>query len=208
MRGLCVITIIDYKMINLGSIVNMLKKVGVKNICVTDKVEDIRKATKIIMPGVGSFDKAINTLKELRITEVLYQKAMIEKVPFLGICLGMQIMTESSEEGCESGLGYVRATSHKFDAKLHGIKVPHMGWNKVKPIKNSYIFDKDLNLDRFYFVHSYYVKCRNKDDILFHTTHGDDFVSGFEVDNLIGLQFHPEKSHKNGIELFKKFVGQ
>ena len=130
------LVIIDYKMINTSSIKNMLKKAGAKNIIVSNDPKVINKATKIILPGVGSFDKAMSNLKKMNLIEPLKIKALDEKVPFLGICLGMQIMTNKSEEGQLPGLGFVNGQCRRFFAS-EKIKVPHMGWNKVELEKNS-----------------------------------------------------------------------
>ena len=197
------ITIIDYGMGNLGSIANMIKKVGGKSLITSDLTE-IEKATKLILPGVGSFDNGMKQLKELDLVALLNKKVLEEKTPIMGICLGMQLMTQSSEEGNEEGLGWIDAKTHRFVSD--SLKVPHMGWNIVLEQKNSNLFNKAKDEKRFYFVHSYYVSCNRKEDILSTTSYGYDFVSSFEKENIIGVQFHPEKSHKFGMNLFKNFV--
>ncbi|MES2528817.1 MAG: imidazole glycerol phosphate synthase subunit HisH [Bdellovibrionota bacterium] len=199
------ITVVDYKMINLGSILNMLKKVGAKDVVVATTAEDLQNAKKIILPGVGSFDAAMKNIQGQGLMEILRVKAMEEKVPFLGVCLGMQLMTKSSEEGILPGLGYVPAVVKKFRFSESNLRVPHMGWNKTSIEKPTKLF---LNNDpkRFYFVHSYFVECEQTSDILTSTEHGHKFVSGFEHENLIGVQFHPEKSHSYGLELFRNYV--
>ena len=198
------ITIVDYKMINIGSILNMLKKVGCRDIVVATTPDEIKNAEKIIMPGVGSFDMAMKNLREMNIIDELRNKALGEKIPFLGICLGMQLMTEMSEEGTSAGLGFIRGGCKKFQFSDPTYKVPHMGWNKTITQKSSPLIGSEES--RFYFVHSYYVECKDQEDILLTTNYGHDFVSGFQRENLIGLQFHPEKSHQNGIQVFKNFV--
>ncbi|MGE3609187.1 MAG: imidazole glycerol phosphate synthase subunit HisH [Bacteriovoracaceae bacterium] len=200
------LTVIDYKMINLGSILNMLKKVGATDIVVANRPEQVMNASKIIMPGVGHFDSAINILNQLELIEPLKQKALKEKIPFLGICLGMQLMTKKSEEGTQPGLGFVRAKVKRFNFPSDlNLRVPHMGWNQVDIVKDSKLFtNKDQK--RFYFVHSYYVECEDSKDILTTTHHGSVFVSAFEHENLIGAQFHPEKSHNYGLEVFHNFM--
>ena len=195
--------IIDYGLGNLGSIANMIKKVGHKCI-ITSELEEIKKASKLILPGVGSFDNGMKSLKELGMIEVLNQKILIEKTPILGICLGMQLMTQSSEEGKLSGLGWIDAKTKKFVSDTH--KIPHMGWNIIKHQKESKLFDECKSEKRFYFVHSYCVSCNNQEDILANTNYTQDFVSSFEKENIIGVQFHPEKSHKFGMQLLKNFV--
>jgi len=202
------LTIIDYGMGNLGSIQNMLKKIGVNSMISSEK-EDIEKATKIILPGVGSFDSAMHNLKELSLIEVIQKKALEEKTPIMGICLGMQLLTKGSEEGKLNGLGLIDAHSLKFDFSSFedSLPIPHMGWNKVFLQKDSKLLQENSDrANRFYFVHSYAVKCNNKEDVLTITKYGYDFASSFEKDNIIGCQFHPEKSHKFGMQLLKNFV--
>jgi len=201
------ITIINYGMGNLGSVKNMLKKVGESSIIASDK-ETIREATKILLPGVGAFDNAIKNLHDLDIFSLIKDKVLEEKTPIMGICLGMQLLTKGSEEGSKKGFGFIDAEAKKFnfdgiDKKLF---IPHMGWNTVKVQKESMLFKKDEADPRFYFVHSYAVQCNDSEDILTTTKYGYEFVSGFEKDNIIGFQFHPEKSHKFGMQLFKSFV--
>lgn len=197
------IVVIDYGMGNLGSISNMIKKIGHKCI-ITSDLEEIKNASKLILPGVGSFDNGMKNLKELGMIEVLNRKVLVEKFPILGICLGMQLMTKSSEEGKLSGLGWVDAQTKKFVSDT--LKIPHMGWNIVKHQKESKLFDECESEKRFYFVHSYCVSCKQKVDILTNTNYTQDFVSSFEKENIVGVQFHPEKSHKFGMSLLKNFV--
>ncbi|MDS1369872.1 imidazole glycerol phosphate synthase subunit HisH [Aliarcobacter butzleri] len=197
------IVVIDYGIGNLGSIANMIKKVGHKCI-VTSDLEEIKKATKLILPGVGSFDNGIKNLKELGMIEVLNQKVLVEKTPILGICLGMQLMTKISEEGRLKGLDWIDGQTKRFVSDT--LKVPHMGWNIVNHEKISILFNELESEKRFYFVHSYYVELNCKKDILTITNYGHNFVSAFEKENIIGVQFHPEKSHKFGMNLIKNFV--
>jgi glutamine amidotransferase len=197
------ITIIDYGMGNLGSIENMIKKIGYKSITTSD-IEKIKSAKKLILPGVGAFDNGTKNLKEYGLIDILNQKVLIDKIPILGICLGMQLMTKSSEEGNLKGLGWVDAQAKKFISDK--LKIPHMGWNIVTHKKNSKLFDELESEKRFYFVHSYCVSCNNQDDILTTTPYTYDFVSSYEKDDIIGVQFHPEKSHKFGMNLIRNFV--
>ena len=197
--------IIDYGMGNLGSIANMIKKVGHKSIITSDLAE-IRRATKLILPGVGAFDNGMKSLKELGLIEVLNQKILDEKTPILGICLGMQLMTKSSEEGVLNGLGWIDAETRRFESDT--LKIPHMGWNTINHQKKSKLFDELEREKRYYFVHSYYVSSNNEKEILTTTSYGFDFVSAFERENIIGVQFHPEKSHRFGMNLMKNFVEQ
>jgi glutamine amidotransferase len=200
------VVIIDYGMGNIGSIDNMLKYLGVKAVISSD-VDVISNADKIILPGVGHFDRAMTNINNLGLMDVLKEMALVKKKPFLGICLGMQIMCESSDEGILPGLSFIQAKVKKFDFSSDSkLKVPHMGWNKIHIFKPSNILRGLENDSRFYFVHSYFVKCQNETDILTKTTYGFEFVSSFEVDNLIGAQFHPEKSHRFGVTLFRNFL--
>lgn len=200
------ITVIDYKMSNLGSILNMLKKAGSKEHLIASSPQQILDATKIIMPGIGSFDAAASKLQEMKLLEPLRHKAMVEKIPFLGICLGMQLMLEESEEGQQSGLGFIKGRVKKFHFEsAEKLRIPHMGWNTAIPQKKSKLIE---DTQRYYFVHSYYVECDSSADILTLTHHGQNFVSAFEHENLMGVQFHPEKSHNYGMKLFKNFLEQ
>lgn len=199
------ITIIDYGMGNLGSIKNMLKKLEIESEITGDK-EKIKNATKLILPGVGAFDNGMENIKKLGLLPILNDLVLVKKVPVLGICLGMQLMTRMSEEGKLPGLGWVEVDTRRFkfepDSKL---KIPHMGWNTVKIMKQNAI-TKGLNdSSRFYFVHSYHAICDHKEDILMQTNYGYDFASAFSKDNIMGVQFHPEKSHKFGMTLLENF---
>lgn len=197
------ITIIDYGMGNLGSIENMIKKIGYESLTTSD-IEEVKKADKLILPGVGAFDHGMKQLSELGLIEVLNQMVLIKNTPILGICLGMQLMTKSSEEGSMTGLGWIDAEAKKF--RSDELKIPHMGWNVIEHKKVSKLFDENKSEKRFYFVHSYCVSCNNKDDILTTTPYIHDFVSSFEKGNIIGAQFHPEKSHKFGMSLIRNFL--
>jgi glutamine amidotransferase len=200
------ITIVDYGLGNLGSILNLLKKIGAPAKLSTSKL-DIEKADKLILPGVGSFDNGMNQLRERGFIDVLNWKALEEKVPTLGICLGMQLLSNSSEEGSEKGLGWIDADTikFKFDTDNAHLKVPHMGWNLVKEAKKSVLNQDMYEEPRFYFVHSYHVKCKNPQDELFRTSYGFEFTSAVEKGNIMGVQFHPEKSHKFGMQLLSNF---
>ena len=201
------IVIVDYQMGNVGSIFNMIRKIGVDSLISSD-CEDIKKAEKIVLPGVGAFDYGMNNLEKLGLIDILNERVIKYKIPILGICLGMQLMTNSSEEGDMNGFGWINAKTVKFKFKDNSIKVPHMGWNTVNLSKESRIFANMENQEnRFYFVHSYFVECNNREDILTTTKYGDkEFVSSFERENIIGVQFHPEKSHKFGMQLLKNFL--
>ena len=200
------IVIIDYGLGNLLSIKNMFKRIGVRDVIISSEIGVIAKATKIILPGVGAFDNGMKHLNEYGLIDVLNKKALEEKVPFLGICLGMQLMTKGSEEGSLPGLGWFGATTEKFKLKDSSLKIPHMGWNYVQNTNSENVFLKEDKKYRFYFVHSYHVKCNNENDVLFTTNYGNEFHSAIIKDNLIGMQFHPEKSLHFGMDIFESFA--
>lgn len=200
------ITIIDYKTGNLGSIQNILKRIGEESIITSDK-HQISRATKIILPGVGAFDTGMSNLKELDLVDILNEKVIIEKVPVLGICLGMQLLSEMSDEGSLPGLGWINAKTVRFNfTNKMEYKIPHMGWNFIVQQKSSKLFTEMYSDARFYFVHSFFFKANNQSDILTSTTYEIDFTSAIERGNILGVQFHPEKSHKYGMKLLKNFV--
>ena len=196
------ITIVDYGLGNLGSVHNMLKKIGARSE-ITGDASKIAKATKILLPGVGAFDAAMAKLTNTGLRDILDQKALVERVPILGICLGMQLLTSGSDEGKLPGLGWIPSRTYRFPKTE--LKVPHMGWNLVRKTNTSPLtenFDEEF---RFYFVQSYFVKADRQDFSVLQTTYGVTFDSGIQRDNILGVQFHPEKSHKFGATLFKNF---
>jgi glutamine amidotransferase len=201
------LTIVDYGMGNHGSIFNMLRKIG-GDAKVTSKIEDLRNAERIILPGVGAFDNGVRNLGKNGLTETLREIVIQEKRPVLGICLGMQLMTKFSEEGILPGLGWIDAKTvrFRFERSDNPLKIPHMGWNTVSVVRENALF-KDINVhSRFYFVHSYHAVVHDESDILTKTRYGYDFVSSFQRENIMGVQFHPEKSHKYGMALLKNFL--
>lgn len=200
------VTIVNYGMGNLGSVQNMLKRIGAKSIISSD-INEIEKAEKILLPGVGAFDAAISKIDELNLRPVLTYMAKEKKVPFLGICLGMQLLTESSEEGVLKGLNFVPAKTIKFKFPENSdLKIPHMGWNLVTKKTESVLTENFTDEFRFYFVHSYHVKCDNPINSLLTTNYGYEFDSAIQNENVFGAQFHPEKSHKYGIQLLSNFA--
>lgn len=201
------ITIIDYGVGNLGSIQNMLKKIGAQSEIATD-VNAIERATKIILPGVGAFDAGMTQLNQSGLRPALDAAVLQKRVPVYGICLGMQLMTEGSEEGSLPGLGWVPAKTIRFLPEPNEtLKIPHMGWSIVTKVKQSPALELLDNESRFYFVHSYHVDCRNRDDVLLTAQYGSvHFDAAFERENILGFQFHPEKSHRFGMMLLKAFL--
>ncbi len=200
------IAIIDYGLGNLNSVITMVRKAGYEAI-ITSSLEQIAVADKIILPGVGSFDQGIKNLLKLDLITTLNRKVLIDKVPILGICLGMQLMTYRSDEGCHNGLGWLNAITVKFKfdiPKTTMRKIPHMGWNTVSIMQNNPILSGERQ--RFYFVHSYHVVCEDKEDVLATCNYGHDFVAAFGHGNIFGVQFHPEKSHRFGMALMRRFL--
>jgi glutamine amidotransferase len=198
------ITIIDYNLGNPKSIKNMLSYLGIDAV-ITDDLNNIKSADRLILPGVGHFAHGMNQLDTIGISDIIKEHVFTVQRPILGICLGMQLMTIFSEEGNVNGLSIIDAQTKKFDYLNDSFKVPHMGWNTVCLQKESKLFQQVSANPRYYFVHSYYVDCANQEDILCTTNYGEDFVSGFQHNNIFGLQFHPEKSHKFGMELLANF---
>jgi imidazole glycerol-phosphate synthase subunit HisH len=200
------VAIIDYGMGNLHSVKKKLNKLKVDSV-VTSNVKDIQESDRIILPGVGHFEKAIESLDRLGLINVLNEEVLVKRKPILGICLGMQIMAKSSEEGNVKGLGWIDANVIRFniiDKLKH--KVPHMGWNQIAISKPSKLMAGVADNDEFYFVHSYHYLCNNHHDVLNTTKFEYEFVSAIEKDNIYGVQYHPEKSHDVGELLLKNFI--
>lgn len=202
------ITIINYGLGNLGSIQNMLKKVGYPDVQISNDPEVINRADKLILPGVGAFDNGMQKIYDSGLLDVLNENVLQKKKPVLGICLGMQLLTNKSEEGKLPGLGWIDAETIRFNfsGENASLKIPHMGWNEIH-ISKEHPLCQDLPAhSRFYFVHSYYVKCKNQADELMSCHYGIDFTCSVQHDNIMGAQFHPEKSHKFGMQLLKNFA--
>ena len=185
---------------NSGSIVNMAYREGL-NATISADPKVIEHADRLIFPGVGSFDFAVRRLKKTGLWELLDQQVRVLKKPILGVCLGMQLMTNGSEEGSEQGFGWIDADVKRFPEGA--LKVPHMGWNVVS--RNVCSFEQLDIYERFYFAHSFGVHCNDLSDVMMYSNYGQQFVSGFHRDNIVGLQFHPEKSHSYGRDIMRRF---
>lgn len=201
------IVIVDYGVGNINSLVNLYKSIGV-DIKIAKTKNELIGATKIILPGVGSFDHAIKSLNSSGLRDHLDKSVMIDKVPVLGICVGMQMMAKGSEEGNMEGLNWIDAEVLKFDTSKisHQSKLPHMGWNNVNIIKKGIpLFSGLANDSLFYFLHSYYFKSNISSNVIAETNYGMGFDSAVNFENIFGVQFHPEKSHSAGEILLNNF---
>jgi len=199
------IGIIDYGVGNIKAFTNIYKNFDFPHKIVKNK-EDLNSVTKIILPGVGSFDHAMQSLQNSGMKEKLDELVLDEKLPVIGICVGMQMLAKSSDEGKLTGLGWIDGIVKKFDkSKIVNGPLPHMGWNNLN-IKNSNKIVQNLETDpKFYFLHSYYFECKDKKDVLATATYGEEFECVVNHENIFGIQFHPEKSHHNGMKLLKNF---
>ena len=202
----CDVIIVDLGCSNLQSIQKILNRVGSSSFITADP-QKISKAKKLVLPGVGSFDHAVQELKQDQLLESLNYSVLKRKVPILGICLGAQLMTQSSDEGSESGLGWFDFKTVSFQInKSSPMKVPHMGWEEIQITKKSNLFNNTQDGTRFYFLHSYHFSNDKLDDITATTNYGYNFPVAFERDNIFGVQFHPEKSGSNGIRFMENFT--
>lgn len=197
--------IINYGMGNVASVINMIRFIG-GEAHISTSSNDVRHASTLILPGVGAFDAGIHALRETGMDEVIREAVLDNGATLLGICLGMQLLMESSEEGHLPGLGLVPGKVKRFQVSHYGLRIPHMGWNTVQSVSPSKLFDSKIEEQRFYFVHSYHVECDNLQDITGVTHYGYDFTSAFEHGRVFGVQFHPEKSHRFGMALLKRLL--
>ena len=201
------IAIVDYGVGNLGSVANMFKRVGA-NAGITSSHADIRRASGVILPGVGHFDAGMQRLKDSGLVDVLNEVVAAQSTPVLGICLGMQLLARGSEEGSEPGLGWLPADVKKFrfDGADATLPVPHMGWNDVRPVGAGLFSGFPAEEARFYFVHSFYVDCDDVANVAGWTRYGHDFAASVQRGKVYGAQFHPEKSHRFGLRLLSNFA--
>jgi len=201
------IVIIDYGMGNLRSVQKGFERLHIKAIT-SSNIDDINRADKIILPGVGHFARGMQHLKDLNLIDLLNEKVLVKKTPVLGICLGMQLLTNFSEEGNCEGLGWINAETLAFNLPDNNksLKIPHMGWNNIRINEDNLLFKNSDSSLPFYFVHSFYVKCNDESELTAKTIYGSEFASVVNKENIFGTQFHPEKSHKQGINLLKNFA--
>lgn len=199
------IVIVDYHIGNVAAVLNMFQRIGAPCL-VSSSSEDIEQAERIILPGNGAFDACMQNLRISGLIPVLEHQVFQKNVPLLGICVGAQMLGHGSAEGIEPGLGWLDMRVERFPF-LPNLRVPHMGWNHVKPQKRHTLTDDTSDDTRFYFVHSYYMQPVDKDDVLLTTQYGIEFASAVARGNISGVQFHPEKSHRYGKQLFKSFAG-
>lgn len=199
--------IVDYGVGNLASMKNMFRKIGVTAEISADPVL-IEQAEKLILPGVGAFDTCASKLQESGLIPLLNEKALQQKVPVLGVCVGQQLLTSGSEEGKLPGLNWIPGKVIRFrdEALPPGTKIPHMGWTDVVPDPQSPLFEGLREEARFYFVHSYHAVAEQEADVLVRATYGYTFAAGLARENILGVQFHPEKSHRFGMKLLENFV--
>jgi glutamine amidotransferase len=201
------IKIIDYGLGNISAFINVYERLNIP-VSVAKNADDLEMATKIILPGVGAFDHAMNKLNNSGMKGILDKLVLDLKVPILGICVGMQILAKDSDEGKLPGLGWVDGSVKKFSFTSINVKIqlPHMGWNTICPTMDNPLLTHLSNVSRFYFLHSYYFKCSQTDNVIATTEYGTQFTSVLNHNNIYGVQCHPEKSHQWGIQLLKNFA--
>jgi len=201
------IVIVNYGLGNSGSILNMLRKIGCHDAVISSDPSDLLTASKLILPGVGHFDKGMANLASFGFMEPLKKRVLGGGVPILGICLGMQMLAKGSEEGVREGLGFIRGQVIHFRLNdERSLKIPHMGWNRVEFVRRNPVAAGLEDESRFYFVHSYHMVCEDAEDVLATTEYGYEFVSAVSCGHILGVQFHPEKSHRFGMTFLKNWT--
>jgi imidazole glycerol-phosphate synthase subunit HisH len=201
------ITIVDYGLGNIRAFANVYERLNIP-ISVAKTADDLKGVRKVILPGVGAFDRAMSKLDESGMREALDELVLVRQVPVLGICVGMQMLARSSEEGVLAGLGWIDGTVRKFDVSVFNSKtrLPHMGWNTINPNNGNPLLVSFCGDSLFYFLHSYYFSCNDQSDTIATTEYGIQYSSAVNHRNIFGVQFHPEKSHQWGIQLLKNFA--
>jgi len=200
------IGIVNYGIGNVGAIENMLRRLGAE-VKIAATPDELENADKIVLPGVGAFDAAMEAIGDQGWIPVLLDMVEVQLKPILGVCLGMHLWTGRSEEGSREGLGLIEARTVRFNFEGNGVKIPHMGWNTATPAGGHGFTEGLAPGTRFYFVHSYYVVLENEEDAMLMTEYGGKtFVSAFKRKGILGVQFHPEKSHLFGKDFLARFV--
>jgi len=200
------IKIIDYGVGNIRAFANVYKELDI-SVKIAHTVDCLENTSKIILPGVGSFDYAIQSLENSGMKDKIIDMVINDKIPILGICVGMQMLSESSEEGKLPGLGLIKGRVKKFEKQNTEItQIPHMGWNSVHNYSRNKLFLKLGSHPMFYFLHSYYLVCKNQEDMIASADYGIEFTAAVNKDNIYGIQCHPEKSHQNGIQVLNNFA--
>jgi glutamine amidotransferase len=199
------IAIVDYGVGNIRALLNVYKRLNIA-IAAAGTPQDLRGAKKLILPGVGAFDHAMELLDRSGLRETLDEMVLGRGVPVLGICVGMQILSHSSEEGCRPGLGWIPGRVRALSGLGVKIMLPHLGWNDVQPALHSQLFNRLESEARFYFLHSYYMDCERAEHVAAFCNYGSEFACAVTSGNIYGVQFHPEKSHHYGMQLLKNFA--
>ena len=201
------IVVVDSKLGNIGSVLNMFRRLNVPAERSAD-LAVLARAKALVLPGVGAFDHGMESLQKLGLVEVLNERVLAQKTPVLGICLGMQLLSRRSEEGRLPGLGWIDGDTvrFRFDPQATGLRIPHMGWNDVRPRAEDRLIPTQDRPPRFYFVHSYHLVCDREEDSLATCHYGYDFICAVRRGHIMGVQFHPEKSHRYGMAMLRNFA--
>lgn len=201
------ITIVDYGLGNIRAFQNVYTRLNF-TVKIAHTAADLKEAQKIILPGVGAFDYAMTQLNNSGMRDELEKQVLSNKVPVVGICVGMQMLARSSEEGLLPGLGWIDGEVKKFDENtiVYKTRLPHMGWNSIKSIRNTPILSGLVEGSKFYFLHSYYFLPDHPENIISQTDYGITYASAVNNEHIFGLQFHPEKSHRNGVQVLRNFA--